>query len=124
LLQATQYDEVSFGYDAFELNTFPRVLLCHTIEVFDKCLFAVRDTWIVLNVDLTSIFFDGCSWLSSVEYRIVECCYDGFILLKIVYRYSSLREERFAVETSVLVQTLQLTSLLKLRSRELDDASQ
>jgi hypothetical protein len=55
-----------------EMDALPGVLLRHTLEVANKPLLAVFHHWIVLNVGIANMPFDGFSGTALVEHQLVE----------------------------------------------------
>ncbi len=72
MLEAVQNDVVAVGQDPFELDPLAGVFACHAFEIVDKCLFAVADTGIVLDIHVSDVFLDSLGRSALIEHQVVK----------------------------------------------------
>ena len=72
VLLAVEHHVVPFREDPPELDTLPRVLLSHSLEVLDERFLAVRDHGIVLGVGLARVEPYRFLGPALVEHQVVE----------------------------------------------------
>src|SRR4029079_12836922 len=82
LLVAMQNHKVAFGDRPFKLYPLARILACHTNEVFDESVLAVRNHWIVLNVGRAGISFESFSGLALVKHQVIKGGNSFFVFIK------------------------------------------
>lgn len=88
-LMAVENDVVPFCKRPFNLNMLPWILRSHTLEVIDKCLLAVANLRIVLDVFGTGVVFDRFGWAALVEHHVVEGNGVCFVPFQVISHFDS-----------------------------------
>jgi len=71
-LMTVKYDKIVLRDRTLERDFLVGKFICHSFEIVDECLLAIRDLRIVLDVSVASILLNRFARFSLVEHHVVK----------------------------------------------------